>query len=78
MQHLRFQQEGYAPQRAWNPAFHGEAGVDLALGRGLSLNLGARLGVDLRRVVFETEGAQTATLSRLWLWPTAGVTFRGP
>lgn len=75
--HLRFQEEGFAAQVAWNPALHLDAGVNLELGRHVALTMGARLGVDLRQVVFATDGATTATLGRLWVWPTAGLIFNG-
>ena len=77
IEHIRFQEEGYPAQVAWNPALHVDSGVDLALGEHAALSLGVRLGVDLRQVVFATDGATTATLGRAWLWPTAGLIFSG-
>lgn len=70
---VRFQQPGWVAQLAWDPALHLDGGVGLPIGGNLRLTLGARVGVDLRKITFDDPYGDDPSLGRLWVWPMVGV-----
>ncbi len=74
----QFQEAGYAAQTAWGPAVHGDARLGLPLPGPWVLDLGGRVGLDLRKLTFADPDGDDPELSRLWIWPTLGARWAPP